>query len=43
MELASYGDYVNKVRDWSDKHLEGGADSLPGYLQNENEIKQRVC
>jgi len=36
MELASYGDYVNKVRD-------GAADSLPGYLQNENEIKQRVC
>ena len=48
----SYSDYVIELRKWANKHLEGGAAKLPGYLkEGENlpdhilneEIKQKSC
>lgn len=48
----NYTQYVEGVRKWADKHIEGGADALPGYFKRgeelpehlkEQEVKDRPC
>lgn len=48
----TYGEYVEKVRKWADKHIEGGSDVLPGYFKKgeelpehlrQQEMKQKSC
>lgn len=38
MQSENYEEYVEKVRDWADEHLEGGADALPGYFKRGEEL-----
>ncbi len=41
-ESNCYSEYVTKLRDWADKHVRGGSESLPGYLKRGQEIPEHI-
>ena len=41
-ESNCYSEYVTKLRDWADKHVRGGSESLPGHLKRGQEIPEHI-
>lgn len=51
-EFEFYSNYVNKMREFADKHIEGGSENLPGYFKRgeklpdhilQEEMNQKAC
>ncbi|MDR1770794.1 MAG: hypothetical protein LBS02_09165 [Hungatella sp.] len=38
----NYDEYVEKVRNWADVHIDGGAEELPGYFKRGEEIPEHL-
>lgn len=33
---------TGQIREWADKHIDGGADALPGYLKRGEELPDHL-
>ena len=41
-ESETYSDYVDKVREWADEHITGGANALPGYFKSGQQLPNHL-